>query len=407
MAAFEYEAFDTAGTLRTGVISADSARLARRELRQIRLVPLKVAPVKSDRRVFAGGPAWMPRSRVSPRTLMITTRQLATMVGAAAPLEEALHTIALQAEDKAMRAALLSVRVGVTEGFRLADAMAQHPHIFSALYRAFIGAGEISGNLGAVLERLAEHLEKSERLRGKVSAALIYPLVLSAVALGVIVILMTFVVPKVVAQFDSMGQQLPGLTRGLIFVSDAMAAYGLFALVLLALAGGGFAWLLRKPLVRRRVDGFVLRIPVIGKLLRGLYAARLTRTLGTLIASGSPIVDGLGAAKATVSNVVIVQAIDAVTAAITEGSSLSSALRRAGLFPPMVVYMSAVGESTGRLDDMLTRAAEHLESEFESFTTTAIGLLEPLIVVLMGGVVAMIILAILMPILQLNSLALL
>lgn len=407
MAAFEYEAFDTAGTLRTGVISADSARLARRELRQIRLVPLKVAPVKSDRRVFAGGPAWMPRSRVSPRTLMITTRQLATMVGAAAPLEEALHTIALQAEDKAMRAALLSVRVGVTEGSRLADAMAQHPHIFNALYRAFIGAGEISGNLGAVLERLAEHLEKSERLRGKVSAALIYPLVLSAVALGVIVILMTFVVPKVVAQFDSMGQQLPGLTRGLIFVSDAMAAYGLVALILLALAGGGFAWLLRKPLVRRRVDGFVLRIPVIGKLLRGLYAARLTRTLGTLIASGSPIVDGLGAAKATVSNVVIVQAIEAVTAAITEGSSLSSALRRAGLFPPMVVYMSAVGESTGRLDDMLTRAAEHLESEFESFTTTAIGLLEPLIVVLMGGVVALIILAILMPILQLNSLALL
>lgn len=407
MPAFEYEALDAKGLLRTGVVTADSARLARRELRQIRLLPVRIAPVAAGRAAGAGRViGWRRPARIGPAALMLLTRQLATMVSAAAPLEEALHTVAVQAEGKAVRDTLLAVRTGVTEGQRFADALAQHPQAFSALYRALIAAGEMSGNLGAVLERLADHLEKTERLRAKVTTALIYPIVLSAVAAGVVAILMTFVVPKVIAQFDSLGQDLPLLTRMLVLVSEGLSTYGLLLLGLLAAGVFAFARALRRPAFRRRVDTLLLRLPVVGKLLRGLYAARLARTLGTLVASGSPIADGLIAARATVSNLVLADAVGAVGTAIHEGASLSQALRRTGLFPPMVVYMSAVGENTGKLDVMLTKAAEHLEREFETFTTAAIGLLEPLIVVLMGGVVALIVLAILLPILQLNSIAL-
>lgn len=406
MPAFEYEALDSKGALKTGVVSADSARLARRELRQIRLMPVRIAPVaaRADRKFSL--PLFARRNSLKPAALMLLTRQLATMIGAAAPLEESLHTIALQADDKNVRAVLLDVRTSVTEGQRLADAMAQHPEVFSPLYRALIAAGEMSGNLAGVLERLSEHLEKTERLRAKVTTALIYPIVLSAVAMGVIIILMTFVVPKVIAQFDSLGQELPLLTRILVFVSESLSSYGLAMIALLAAAAFFFTRALARPAFRRRVDAGLLTLPVIGKLLRGLYAARLARTLGTLVASGSPISEGLTAAKATVSNLVLAEAVGAVGISIQEGTSLSQAMRRTGLFPPMVVYMSAIGESTGRLDLMLTKAAEHLEREFETVTTAAIGLLEPLIVVVMGAVVAMIILAILLPILQLNSIAL-
>ena len=406
MPAFEYEALDPKGVLKTGVVSADSARLARRELRQIRLMPVRISPVaaRTDRKFSL--PLFARRNGLKPAALMLLTRQLATMVGAAAPLEESLHTIALQADDKNVRAVLLDVRTSVTEGQRLADAMAQHPEVFSPLYRALIAAGEMSGNLAGVLERLSEHLEKTERLRAKVTTALIYPIVLSAVAMGVIIILMTFVVPKVIAQFDSLGQELPLLTRILVLVSESLSSYGLAMIVLLAAASFVFTRALARPAFRRRVDAGLLTLPVIGKLLRGLYAARLARTLGTLVASGSPISEGLTAAKATVSNLVLADAVGAVGISIQEGTSLSQAMRRTGLFPPMVVYMSAIGESTGRLDLMLTKAAEHLEREFETVTTAAISLLEPLIVVVMGAVVAMIILAILLPILQLNSIAL-
>jgi general secretion pathway protein F len=406
MPAFEYEALDTKGAVKTGVVSADTARLARRELRQIRLMPVRIEPVSAGRGRAFTLPVLRPRRGIRPAALMLLTRQLATMVGAAAPLEEALHTIALQADDKNVRAALLAVRASVTEGRRLADALAAHPESFSPLYRALIAAGEMSGNLGAILERLADHLEKTERLRAKVTTALVYPIVLSAVAAAVVIILMTFVVPKVIAQFDSLGQELPLLTRILVFVSENLSTYGLLLLALLGLGLFAFVRALRAPAFRRRVDAGLLALPVIGKLLRGLYAARLARTLGTLVSSGSPITEGLDAAKATVSNLVLAEAVGAVGTSIREGASLSQALRRTGLFPPMVVYMSAVGESTGRLDLMLTKAAEHLEREFETFTTAAIGLLEPLIVVVMGAVVALIVLAILLPILQLNSIAL-
>jgi len=408
MPAFEYEALDHKGSVKTGVISADSARLARRQLRDIRLMPLRLETIEKERaRVSLSSVLRLERRNISFKATMLMTRQLATMISASAPLEEALHTIALQTDNKALRSTLMSIRGSVMEGFRLADALAQHGHVFPPLYRALVGAGEISGNLGAVLERLADYLEKSDRLRSKVTAALIYPLVLAFVAMAVIAILLVFVVPKVVAQFDGMGQELPLLTRILIGVSDGMSSYGLVGLLaaIAVFVGCGFA-LKREP-IRRRLDGFLLDIPVIGKLLRGLYAARLARTLSTLLCGGAPLVEGLAAAKSTISNLVLVSAVNRVLASIKEGSSFSAAMRRTSIFPPMVVYMAAIGENTGTLDAMLIKAADHLENEFESFTGTAISLLEPLIIVVLGGVVAVIMLAILMPILQLNSLALL
>jgi general secretion pathway protein F len=408
MPAFEYEAVDGKGLVRTGVITADTARLARRELRQNKLVALKLSAVSQT---TASGPlSWLRTRRrgVGAASLMLVTRQLATMVSAAAPLEEAVQTIALQTDDKTMRTALLSIRTAIMEGLRLSDAMAQHPHIFNGLYRALVAAGELSGNLGGVLERLADHLERAERLRSQVVTALIYPLVLAVVAVLVITILMTFVVPKVIDQFATLDQELPLLTRLLIGVSDGLGTAGLPLLALLMAGALGFRHALKSsPAFRRRVDAALLALPLIGTVLRNLQAARLCRTLGTLIASGSPVVEGLAAAQATVHNVVLQEAVGRTVTAIREGASLSHALRRAQLFPPMIIYMSAVGENTGKLDDMLGRAADHLEREFERFAATTIGLLEPAIIVVMGGVVAAIVLAILMPILQLNTLALL
>jgi len=401
MPAFEYEALDQNGSRRTGVISADTLRLARRQLRESRLMPVKITSASESKALN-----WRGSRGPGARDIMVMTRQLATMISAAAPLEEALHTIAMQSDNKAMRTTLLAVRTSVMEGFRFADALAQQGKTFSPLYRALVGAGEISGNLGAVLERLADHLEASAKLRAKVIAALIYPLVLAAVAAIVVVILMVFVVPKVVAQFSDMGADLPFLTRALIAVSDGMSKFGLPILALLIAGVAGFGWAMRRETFKCRVDGMLLNLPVIGKLLRGLYAARLARTLSTLIASGSPVIDGLSAAKSTISNLVVLAAVAKVITSVKEGASLSNAVKRTGIFPPIVVYMSAVGENTGRLNVMLEKSADHLESEFESFTQTAVGLLEPLIIVVMGGVVATIMLAILMPILQLNTLAL-
>jgi general secretion pathway protein F len=405
MASFDYEALDGAGRVRRGVVTADSARLARRELRENRLTPIRViadaaAPAKGrEKPIFR-------TARVGSADLMLMTRQLATLTSAAAPLEESLHTIAIQSDNKVLRTALLSIRAAVSEGQRLSDAMAQHPRIFNAIYRALVAAGELSGALGPVLERLADGLEKSERMRAKVTAALVYPLVLATVAAGVVTLLIAFVVPKVAAQFDSLGQDLPLLTRALIAVSEGVQSYGLFVLAAAVVGIVAAARLLRDPRMRLAFDGALLRLPVIGKLLRSLTAARLTRTLGTLTACGVPVLDAMVAAKATIGNRVIGDAVAGAAAAVRTGSSLSNAFRAAKVLPPVVVYMAAVGESTGRLDTMLEKAADQLDREFEGTTAIAIGLLEPGIIVVMGALVGLIVLAILMPVFQLNSLAL-
>jgi general secretion pathway protein F len=334
------------------------------------------------------------------------TRQLSTLISASAPVEQAVQIVAAETDNAKLKRALLGVRTRVTEGRRLSSAMAEYPDIFANFYTILISAGEGSGSLGIVLERLADHLEKSRRLRAKVTTALVYPAALSLVAISVIVILMTFVVPKVVEQFDTLGQDLPAITRTMVAISSGMQTYGLLLLAAFGAAPLAFARAMKLAQFHRRVDSLVLRLPIIGRLTRALHAARLARTLATLVASGAPIVEGLAAARQATTNLVLRDVLADITNEVSEGEALSVALRRADAFPSLVGYMASVGESTGRLPEMLEKAADYLEAEYQSFTDTALTLLEPAIIVVMGIVVATIVLSILMPILQLNTLAL-
>jgi general secretion pathway protein F len=345
------------------------------------------------------------RPRFGSRALALVTRQLATLI-TVAPLEESLRTIAMQAENAAVRRVLLATHAQVLEGFRLSDAMARQGDSFPPLYRAMVAAGESSGALPSILERLADLLEKQQETRAKVTAALVYPTLLAVTALGVVIALMTFVVPRVVEQFDGVGQELPLLTQVVMAISSGVRTYGLFAAIALAVGAFLFLRAMRAQAFRLRVDRAVLRAPLIGRLVRDLHAARLARTLSTMLASGLPVLESLVISARTIPNEVIRRATGEMAEAVREGGSLSSAMRRAAVFPPILVYLSASGEESSRLDVMLGRAADYLDREFNTFMSVALSLLEPAIIVIMGVVVAAIVLSILLPILQLNTLAL-
>jgi general secretion pathway protein F len=345
------------------------------------------------------------RDRIGGRTLALVTRQLATLVRVMT-VEESLRTIAHQIERPAARRVLLATHVAVMEGYRLSDAMARQGAAFPPLYRAMIAAGEGSGALPAILDRLADLLEHEQGVRAKMLTTLIYPVALSVTAITVIIALMTSVVPRVVDQFASMNQTLPALTRGVIFVSNVMTQWGWLILLSLALCAWLSARALRNPALRLKFDGVLLRLPFIGRLIRDLNAARLARTLSTMIASGLPVIDGLVLTARTINNTVLREAVETMAAAIREGGSLSAAMRRAAVFPPVVVNMAASGESSGKLDTMLGSAAGYLEREFNTVTSVVLSLLEPAIIIVMGVIVATIVLAILLPILQINTLSL-
>lgn len=403
MAAFDYVAVDAGGRTVTGALAAADEAAARGLLERRRLMPLEITPARGAAQKPV--PVAMARAgKLNAKTLALTTRQLSTLVSVA-PIEEALRTIALQADRPAVRRVLEGVHGGVMEGRRLSDSMALQGQAFPPLYRAMVSAGETSGALEPILERLADGLERDQTVRGKVITALVYPAVLAAVALGVIGALMTFVVPRVVDQFDSMNQTLPLLTRLVIGVSDLIRDWGWLAAVLLLLAGLAGAVALRNPAVRLQADTALLRLPLIGRLTRDLHGAKMARTLSTMIAAGLPVLEGLTITGRTVSNRRLRLATETMADAVREGGGLSAAMRRADVFPPILVYMTASGESSGRLEPMLERAADYLEREFSTFTAVMLSLLEPAIIVVMGGVVAMIVLSILLPILQINTLA--
>lgn len=403
MAVFDYRAADPAGRTVTGSLTAVDEATARALLSKRKLMPLELSVGRS-----VGGAKAKAAARggkLDSRTLALTTRQLATLV-TVAPLEEALRAIALQAERPAVRNVLEGVHAGVMEGRRLSDAMSLQGQAFPPLYRAMVAAGEASGALAPILERLADGLERDQVVRGKVITALVYPAVLAVVALGVITALMMFVVPKVVDQFDSMNQTLPLLTRLVIGVSDLLRDWGWLLAVVLVLMGLVTVVALRRPAIRLTVDTAILNLPVVGRLTRDLHGARMARTLSTMIAAGLPVLEGLTITARTVSNHALRAATVLMADAVREGGGLSAAMRRADVFPPILVHMTASGESSGRLEPMLERAADYLEREFSTFTAVMLSLLEPAIIVLMGGIVAIIVLSILLPILQINTLAL-
>ena len=399
MASFEWVALDGAGRTRTGVLSAADERAAREVLARKALAPVSLAPASAD------APAAGRKPRLSRRELAVFTRQLATLVSVA-PLEESLRALAAQAPRPAARAVLKAVHAAVVEGFRLSDAFGRQERSFPAPYRAMIAAGESSGALPTILERLADLLDREQQTRSKVTSALVYPAVLSVVAVLVVAALMAFVVPRVVEQFDGMNQTLPFLTRAVIFASDALRIGGLPALALLALAGFGFVRALKRPAFRRRVDATLLALPTVGRLIRDLEGGRFARTTATMIASGVPVLEALILSGRTLTNTVLRDAVHGAAVAVREGSGLAAALRRADAFPPVLVTMASSGENAGRLDVLLARAADYLEREFQDFTAAVLSLLEPAVIVVMGAIVALIVLSILLPILQLNTLAL-
>jgi general secretion pathway protein F len=401
MPTYEYVALGPDGRKENGVVTADTARSARKELRFRNLTPMSLTEaVSDDTRV---GKRRAPKLKASERIL--ATRQLAIMIGSGMQVEQALAAISAQAEKPSTRRLYASLRDKVSEGYKFSEALADYQHSFSNLYIAANAAGEVSGTQATVLESLADHLEKSQKTKRKVQTALIYPMVLGVVALLVIGLLMVFVVPRVVEQFTSFEQQLPFLTRAVIWASNGLQTYGLILAGGLALMVLGLKRALQNVDLRRRCDKWILGLPLIGKLVRTVNSARFSRTFAMLVGSGTPVVESLVAARGALGNLVFIEAVDDAIVSVREGVTPSKALTAAGVFPPMLTSLIASGKGSDSLAGLIEKGADYLEDEFDNSSALILGLLEPLIIVILGTIVALIVLSIMLPIMQLNTLA--
>lgn len=404
MPAFEYKALDVKGKQLKGVIEADTARHARSQLRDQRMMPLEILPVtEKEAKAKSSGFALFKRG-ISVAELALITRQIATLVAAGLPIEESLKAVGQQCEKDRLASMIMAVRSRVVEGYSLADSLAEFPHIFDDLYRAMVASGEKSGHLEVVLNRLADYTERRQQLKSKLQQAMIYPIVLTLVAIGVISVLLAAVVPKVVGQFEHMGAELPATTRFLIAASDFVQNYGLFLVLAVVMLFVMFQRMLKSAAFRMKYHSFLLSMPVIGRVSKGLNTARFARTLSILSASSVPLLDGMRIASEVLQNVRVRAAVDDATARVREGTSLGAALTNTKLFPAMMLYMIASGEKSGQLEQMLERAADNQDREFEGNVAIALGVFEPMLVVSMAGVVLFIVMAILQPILALNNL---
>lgn len=397
MGAFEYQALDGRGRARKGVLQADTSRQARQQLRGQGLIPLNVGAVEQSARGAGGFTAW-------GRERALLLRQLSTLLKAGLPLEEALSALVEHAEKPALKRRLAAMRARVVEGQSLSAAMAEHPRLFPTLYTAAIAAGERAGRLDAVLARLTLFAEQRQALGRSLGMALIYPVLLTLIAFAVVWGLITFVVPRIIEMFDTVGQSLPWMTRSLIFVADFMDRWGIW---LVPLAGvlallAALAW--RRPAVRARVDAFALRLPAIGRLVRAQQTARFTRTLAILSASGVPLVEALRVASGVVGNHVIRTDLEQAARKVREGASLKQSLSDADWLPAIARRLIASGEKSGELAAMLEHAAEVQERALEASLDMGMSILQPLLILTVGMVVLYIVLAIMLPILDLSSL---
>ncbi|MCC7330031.1 MAG: type II secretion system inner membrane protein GspF [Gammaproteobacteria bacterium] len=402
MGAFEYTAVDSGGRETRGVIEGDTPRQVRQLLRERQLLPLAVAEVAQ--REATRQRSFTLRPSMTAADLALVTRQLATLVQSALPLEEALLAVAEQTESPRVKSILLGVRSKVMEGHTLADGLGDFPKAFPEIYRATVAAGEQSGHLDAVLERLADYTESRQELRQKLQNAMIYPVVLTSLALMIVGGMLVYVVPKVVSVFAGTGHALPLLTRALIATSDFLRGWGLFLLAAIVLLAWGTSRLLKQPGPRRRWHATLLRLPVLGRLTRGFNTARFTRTLSILTGSGVPVLEGLRIAAEVVTNLPMQDAVQEAAARIREGAPIGRSLGASGHFPPICIHLISSGEASGELEAMLARAAANQEKEVDGLITALMGLMEPALIVTMGVIVLMIVLAILLPIFQINQL---
>ncbi len=402
MAAFAYKAIDQRGRNKQGVLEGDNARQIRQQLREQKLIPVEVEQVaEKERRSQREFSLFKPR--ISASDLALLTRQLATLVESALPIEEALLAVAEQCEKPRQKNMMMAVRSKVVEGHTLANAMSDFPHVFDQLFCAMVAAGEKSGHLDTVLNRLADYTEKRQQTRSQITQALIYPSLMMFFAIAIVFALLTVVVPKIVGQFDHMGQQLPLITRILISISEWLQNYGLFLGVFIGVLVIAIQRLIQLPNIKKRYHKHLLSVPMIGKVSRGLNTARFARTLSILTSSAVPLLESMRIASDVLENQHIQEAIAEAATNVKEGSSLRAALDNTRMFPPMMMHMIASGERSGELQEMLGRAADNQDREFEALISVSLKVFEPLLIVSMAAVVLFIVMAILQPILALNN----
>ena len=402
MPAYAFEALSADGQTRKGTLEADSVKSARTQLRAQGLVPLSVDVVQAAKEGSAG--ALFTRRVLGAQALSVWTRQLAGLVVSGLPLERALASLSSEAESDLERNLVADLRAEVNSGSTFARALSQHPREFSAIYVAVVGAGEQSGNLGLVLEHLAQDLEEQQVLNAKLLGAALYPAIVSLVALAIVLFLVTYVVPQVASVFAGSKRALPFLTVLMLGISDVVRSYGWLILSALVLAFVAARWALRAPELRYRFDAAWLGLPIIGRLSRSYNAARFASTLAMLAAAGVPILKALQAASDTLNNQAMRRDAQDALVAVREGAPLASALSQKKRFPGLLSMFARLGEQTGQLPVMLQRAAAQLSSEVQRRAMQLATLLEPLLIVLMGLVVMLIVLAVLLPIIQMNQL---
>ncbi len=405
MGAFEYVAVDGTGRERKGVVEGDTPRHVRQLLRDQGLLPVAVEEVvekkESDRRTPR---ALLFQRGLSAADLALVTRQLATLVKSGLPLEEALLAVSQQTDKPRVRSIVLGVRSKVMEGHTLADGLADFPGSFPEIYRATVAASEQSGHLDAVLERLADYTDNRQQLRSRTLSAMLYPVLLFVVCVAIVFFLLVSVVPKVVEVFRTSEAQLPILTQLLIGGSDFMREYGVWLVIAIAGAFFLFNRWLRVATNRRRWHAFLLRLPLVGKVVRGSNTARFARTLSTLTASTVPVLEALRISSEVVTNLPMKGAVEEAAVRVREGAPIGRSLGTSRVFPPMMIHLISSGETSGELDTMLERAAIHQERELDSILQAVVGLLGPLMILVMGGLVLLIVLAMLLPIFELNQL---
>jgi len=401
MAAFEYQAVDAGGKTQKGLIEADTARQARQQLRGMNLMPLEVGEV-SSRESNTG--ERRSRDKLNVQTLSLITRQLATLISAGQPIESAYYAVSRQTPKPAAKRVLLAVRARVLEGYALSDALREYPRIFDSMYCASVHAGEQSGLLDIVMERLADHMEARQDLQRRTGQALIYPILLSVVAFGLVSALLTFVVPKIVQVFEGFDQELPLVTTWLIGISDFFKNYGLALIISVIVLAIVYGQLVKFPKFRALRDRFYLRLPYVSYLVRLSNTARFTRTMSILVSSGVTALDSMHISTEVINSQPIKVAVQKAAGRVREGEHISISLENTGYFSPLVLQLIQNGEASGKLGDMLERSARAEENEFAGVTALFIGLFEPAMILLMGVVVLFIVIAILIPIFDMNEL---
>jgi general secretion pathway protein F len=404
MAAFEYTALDLSGKQKKGILEGDTPRQIRQILRDKQLIPVEVEGVnQSTKQKKAGTKSRQSSVKVNAADLALITRQIATLVRAAIPVEESIKAVAEQCEKPKQQTMLLGIRARVVEGHSLADALTEYPKVFSELYCSMVAAGEKSGHLDLVLERLADYTEARQAISQKISGALVYPVILSVVSIAIVSFLLGYVVPQITESFVQSGQELPWLTQALLSMSEYIQSWGILTAIIIVLLVSGFKFLLTKPAIRLAWDKWKINAWIIGKVIRGLNAARFARTLAILNASSVPLLEGLKIAGDVMTNVELKNAIREAALRVSEGAGLKVSLQQCGYFPPMMLHMIASGENSGELEQMLDRAADNQETQFDNLVSVMMDMIGPIMILIMGAFVFTIVLAIMLPVFELSN----